>query len=228
MDGAVGDRRCQGVVHAPVLVDQRHAVELGADDRHLEVVPRPRAVLDLELGRAGEGLGEPRADRLGVHGAMLDAPGYAAGVRLLRALLLVKLGFWTGLLTTAIVTKRALPSRGDAHSDEVALTAIFDGVELESRSTAFRGGSLLAWFGGITLDLRSAKLAPDAKLTIHALWGGAAVRVPPGWRVESKATALVGGVAIDPPRTDDLHAPRLLLDGFALFGGIAVGAKPGA
>jgi hypothetical protein len=118
-----------------------------------------------------------------------------------------------------------LPSRGDAESDEVALVAIFDGVALESRATPFKGGSMLAWFGGVAVDLRKAKLAPEARLSVHSLFGGIAVRVPPGWRVESKVHALGGGVAIDTPYTDDAEAPRLVLDGFALFGGIAVGAR---
>ena len=61
--------------------------------------------------------------------------------------------------------KRALPSRGDAESDEVALVAIFDGVKLESRSQAFRGGSMLAWFGGVAVDLREAQLAPGALIS---------------------------------------------------------------
>lgn len=146
-------------------------------------------------------------------------------MRLLRRLLIFELGFWAGTLAAAALMKRVLRSRGDAESDEVALVAIFDGVELESRSTAFRGGSMLSWFGGIAVDLRNAKLAPDAHLTLHTLWGGIAVRVPPGWHVESSARALMGGVAVDAPRTMDADAPRLVIDGFALLGGIAVGSK---
>ena len=37
-----------------------------------------------------------------------------------------------------------------------ALVAVFDGVELESQATAFRGGSMLAWYGGVEADLREA------------------------------------------------------------------------
>jgi hypothetical protein len=146
-------------------------------------------------------------------------------VRFLRALLLFKLGFWTGLLGSAALLKRAFPSRGDAESDDVALVAIFDGIELESHAKAFRGGSMFSWFGGIAVDLRGATLAPDARLTLNTLWGGIAIRVPPDWRVESTAKALAGGVAVSPPRTEKPDAPHLLVDGFALLGGIAVGSK---
>src|SRR5262245_14368805 len=129
------------------------------------------------------------------------------------------------MLGSAALLKRVLPSRGDADSDEVALVAIFDGIELESRAQAFRGGSMFTWFGGIAVDLREATLAPDARLTMNTLWGGIAVRVPPDWRVESTAKALGGGVAIKPPPVDVPDAPRLKVDGFALLGGIAVGSK---
>ena len=84
---------------------------------------------------------------------------------------------------------------------------------------------MFTWFGGIAVDLRSAKLAPDARLTVHSLWGGIAIRVPPSWRVESSALALGGGVAVSPPSTEHPDAPRLELDGFAFLGGIAVGSK---
>lgn len=146
-------------------------------------------------------------------------------MRLLRALLLFELGFVAGMIASAAVVKRLLPSRGDAGSDEVALVAVLDGVELESRAGAFRGGSMLAWFGGIAVDLREAELAPSAHLDVHSLFGGIALRVPPEWRVESRVKALGGGVAIS-PRTSDPGAPTLTLDGFAAFGGVAVGSKP--
>jgi hypothetical protein len=146
-------------------------------------------------------------------------------VRFLRSLIVFKLGFWAGLLGSAALMKRMLPSRGDADSDEVALVAIFDGIELESHATAFRGGSMFTWFGGIAVDLRGATLAPDAHLSLNTLWGGIAIRVPPEWHVESTAKALGGGVAIKPAAVEVPDAPRLTIDGFAVLGGIGVGAK---
>ena len=147
-------------------------------------------------------------------------------MRFLRAVLLFKLGFWTGIVASAVVLKRLLPSRGDANSDDVALVAILDGVTLESRSRSFRGGSLLSWFGGIAVDLREAELAPAAHLDVHSLFGGIAIRVPPEWKVESRVKALGGGVAVNPTTSVADHAPTLTLDGFAALGGVAIGAKP--
>jgi hypothetical protein len=146
-------------------------------------------------------------------------------VRLFRALGLVILGAVGGVLGAAAVVKRVLPSSGDEQSDEVALVAIFDGVELESRASAFRGGSMLAWFGGVAVDLREATLAPGAHLSVHSLFGGVAIRVPPGWRIESSLHALAGGVEVRRSEPDDPAAPTLTVEGLALFGGIAVGSR---
>jgi Cell wall-active antibiotics response 4TMS YvqF len=147
-------------------------------------------------------------------------------VRLLRGLLLFKLGFWAGMFASATLLKRMLPSRGDEESDEIALVAIRNGIELKSRSRAFRGGSLFSWFGGIAIDLRDVELAENAHLDLHTAFGGIAIRVPLGWRVESNVTSLAGGVAVDAPMPEAADAPTLRLDGFSAFGGIAVGAKP--
>jgi hypothetical protein len=142
-----------------------------------------------------------------------------------RALALVSLGALAGVAAAAAVVKRAFPTRGDEESDEVALVAIFDGVELQSRAKAFRGGSVLAWFGGVAVDLREATFAPGARLSVHSLCGGVAIRVPPGWRIESSMHALAGGIDVRASEPQSADAPALTLDGFALFGGIAVGAR---
>lgn len=143
-------------------------------------------------------------------------------MRLLRSALIFKLGVWTGVMAAAALAKRALPSRGDEDSDELTLVAIFDGVDLKSRARAFRGGSIFAWYGGVSLDLRDAELAGPAQLSVNTLMGGIEVKTPPSWRVESNVKALAGGVEAR-GGTDDEAAPVLTLEGTALFGGISVG-----
>ena len=150
-------------------------------------------------------------------------------MRFLRAIGLFSLGFWGGLMAAAAIMKRVLPSRGGATSDEVELVAIFDGIDLESRADAFRGGSMFAWFGGVSVDLGAAKLSPEgAHLDLHALNGGIAIKVPDGWRVRSTMRAVAGGVDARAPEPEAADAPTLTLDGFAVFGGVAVTAKPPA
>jgi hypothetical protein len=145
--------------------------------------------------------------------------------RWLKRLVLIELGFWIGFYAAAFVVRRLLPSRGGPDSDEVALVAVLDGVDLASRAQAFRGGTMFAWFGGVAVDLRGATLAPDAKLTTSALFGGVAIKVPPGWRIEHTSRAFAGGVAIDAPDPDDPDAPTLVVEATAGFGGVAIKAQ---
>jgi hypothetical protein len=224
VDGAVGEWRRKRGVHAPVLVDEWHTVEIVADDGHLEVVAAARPVFDVDGSRSRKRILEQPTYRRRVHAVMLVAPRYPAGMRLLRGLLLFKLGFWAGMYASAAILKRTVPSRGDEESDELALVAILDGVELKSRAREFRGGSLFSWLGGIAVDLRDAQLTGDAHLDVHSAFGGIAIRVPPTWRIESNVKALGGGVTIPPTQPAD-DAPTLRLDGFTAFGGIAVDAK---
>jgi hypothetical protein len=145
------------------------------------------------------------------------------GIGKLGLLLLV---FWGGFMAAAAAVKRVLPSRGDSESDEVALMAVFDGQELRSEARAFRGGSMLAWYGGIDADLRDAQLAPGgAHLSVGALFGGVSIRVPSGWRVEKTMRAVAGGVEVSGENPEDPDAPTLVLDGYALCGGVAVSRK---
>ena len=154
----------------------------------------------------------------------LGPRGTLSGMSLLRRLLLVELGAIAGMAAAAAFVKLAVPSRGDEESDELALVAVFDGIELESRARAFRGGSLLAWFGGIEVDLRSAELAPGARLSVHAFFGGIELTTPPHWRIESQVKAVAGGIDAQAPAPQDQDAPVLHLDGVALFGGVEVRA----
>jgi hypothetical protein len=149
----------------------------------------------------------------------------STAMRLLGRFALVLLGLYAGMLAAAALVKRVLPSQGDAESDEVALVAIMGGIELESRARAFRGGSMLAWFGGIEADLRKAELAPNARLTIGALFGGVDVRVPPTWRIDSTGRAFAGGVSDDVPAPADPEAPTLVVASTAVLGGVSIRAS---
>ena len=146
-------------------------------------------------------------------------------LRILWWLLLFVLGAWAGVMGAAAFVKRSVPSRGDEDSEELALVAVLDSVQLKSRAKTFRGGSMFAWFGGIDVDLGEAELAAGARLSVHTLLGGIVIRTPPNWRVESNVKTLAGGVNAPTPAEDDREAPVLTLEGIAVIGGIVVGTK---
>jgi hypothetical protein len=142
--------------------------------------------------------------------------------RLIRTIGLLTAGAIGGFAGAAALMRGAVRSRGDAESDELALVAIFDGIELANHSPTFRGGSVLAWFGGVSLDLRDATLAPGASIDVRALFGGVAIRVPPTWRVEAHGAAIAGGWDSSAARPDDPEAPLLLVNVTAAMGGASI------
>lgn len=113
-----------------------------------------------------------------------------------------------------------------AHADDMIVAdGIFGGPTVASASQNFRAASLTAVFGGVTLDLRNARPAPEgAAINATAIFGGIELLVPQGWRIAVKATPIFGGVddktVHDPDPGPD--APTLVIDGLTLFGGIEV------
>jgi hypothetical protein len=109
--------------------------------------------------------------------------------------------------------------------DVIRTTAVFGGSHPVSTSPAFRGASLTAIFGGVALDLRGARPAPDASVNATAAFGGIDILVPRGWVLDIRSTPIFGGVddktehPADPPAPG---APVLHIDAVCVFGGVSV------
>ncbi len=131
----------------------------------------------------------------------------------------------------ALVAKLRLRSSGDLgsfeQSDELHLANIFGGSEITSSAQAFRGGSIINWYGGTQLDLRGATLAPGgADLVVRDLFGGIDIRVPPEWRVELRSRSFAGGSDASGVREDlSLDAPVLRVKALSVFGGLSISGK---
>jgi hypothetical protein len=124
----------------------------------------------------------------------------------------------------ALVAKQRLISIGEPEDDEIALVAIFEPLQFASTAPAFRGGSLITWYGGGEVDLRGATLDPaGARLTVKAMFGGAQLVVPDEWQVDIDMVGILGGVGdARPARGRPADAPRLVIDGIAAFGGVGI------
>jgi len=126
----------------------------------------------------------------------------------------------------ALRRKREVIDAPDPASDEVALSSIFGPLDFTSTAHGFRGGSLSCLYGGGTLDLRGATLAPGgATIRVQAFSGGAQILVPASWRLETKVIGL-GGVGDARPQIDrPADAPVLRIEGWAVFGGFGVASE---
>jgi len=129
------------------------------------------------------------------------------------------------IVVKALKQNRGVPPELARSEDFVQGMAIFGGFKRRVLTQAFKGGELTAIFGGFELDLRQAAMeAGEARIDVFVLFGGGEIRVPEGWEVANRATAMFGAL------NDNTHhgpvageaRPRLVVTGLILFGGTEV------
>jgi hypothetical protein len=150
-------------------------------------------------------------------------------MRFLRKLFKLWLSYMALVAAGALVAKAKLPVIDDPESDELALVSIFDGTELRSTASAFRGGRIVTAFGGTDLDLRRATVAEHgAHVEILAVYGGVNVTVPDTWLVTATNATIAGGIDTSVPGPDELpeDAPRVTFSTRAIFSGVRIVARP--
>jgi|SRR5699024_10466564 len=87
-------------------------------------------------------------------------------------------------------------SRNGQHKndqDHIKVFTLFSGANIRNQSTAFKGGTVTAVFGGSEIDLRNAVIADDAVIDITALFGGVTLHVPYNTKVEISGVPIFGG-----------------------------------
>ena len=141
----------------------------------------------------------------------------------LGPLLLVALGIF--IVTKALKQHRGITPELARSEDFLTGTAIFGGFKRRMGTQSFRGGELTAIFGGYEVDLRQAALeSGQARIDVFVLFGGGEIRVPEGWEIANRATAIAGAL------NDNTHhgpspaegRPCLVITGLILFGGTEV------
>jgi hypothetical protein len=103
--------------------------------------------------------------------------------------------------------------------------AIMGGSERKGAWTPPRKTYTLALMGGAGLDFREARMPPgETEVNVLAMMGGVEIIVPPGLAVETHGFGLMGGFeALDQAGySSEPDAPRLLIRGMAVMGGVEV------
>jgi hypothetical protein len=116
----------------------------------------------------------------------------------------------------------AVPS--DAQLDSVN---IFGGGEYRINAKNFRGGRVLAIFGGFELDLRQADIeGPEAVVEVNTLFGGGEIRIPQTWNLVVSGMGIFGGYGdetLAPPPNSSAPPPKtFILKGVSVFGGVSI------
>jgi hypothetical protein len=135
---------------------------------------------------------------------------------------------WVGLQAAGALTGLVLARRKDEGDDGTAgirRVRVMSGTQLRPHNPELSRVRLDVVMGGGEVDLTGlAPVQGGVDLTVHAVMGGAVVRVRPDWRVWSGLRAVAGGMALQPGvrRTDDERGADLRLHGRAVMGGVSV------
>ncbi|MBC8984519.1 hypothetical protein H9X96_01865 [Pedobacter sp. N36a] len=109
-------------------------------------------------------------------------------------------------------------------NDVIAAVCVFGGTDQHVYSKNFKGGEMIAVFGGCNVNLTQADFEGAIVLEIVAIFGGVKIIIPSSWVVKSEVVAIFGGI-------EDKRGPVVLSDGgtkiikitgLALFGGVEI------
>jgi len=140
---------------------------------------------------------------------------------------LLIIAFGLVMLARALDRSRYLEGTAPVYDESVLnIVAVFAGSKRVIETKDFRGGDIVAVFGGVRLDLRRAAIAADkAVLDISAVFGGVEILVPETWTITTKGVGIFGGFddkTIHPKPDPNVKTPELIITGAAVFGGMSV------
>ena len=142
--------------------------------------------------------------------------------------------FWPiiiiGIGVSILIPRKSFNSDSKFNSKEINDSVVdkfslFSAIKEKNVSDNFRGGSLVAIFGGIDLDLREAIISKDgAKIDVTTAFGGMNIIVPSEWRVVIKGVPIFGGCSNKTHTNNSLNenSPILVINYFAAFGGLDI------
>lgn len=101
---------------------------------------------------------------------------------------------------------------------------VFGGSHQNVYSKNFKGGDVIAVFGGADINFTQADFQGSITLEVVAIFGGVKIIIPPSWEIKSEIAAIFGGMddkrAIGP--VSDTDRKVLVIKGVALFGGVDI------
>lgn len=111
--------------------------------------------------------------------------------------------------------------RGETAEDEINRVMIFSGINRKFVSNDFKGGDIVAIFGGGEIDLSDVKTKQETiELDIVAVLGGLKIIVPETWSVRSEGVGILGG--FDSKVKSKEKGTKAVIKGVAILGGVEV------
>lgn len=109
-------------------------------------------------------------------------------------------------------------------NDILDSVSVFGGSHQVVHSKNFKGGDVIAVFGGCDVNLTQADFDGVVVLDVLALFGGVKIVVPPSWEVKSDVVAIFGGLD-DKRSLGPINAEPskiLKIEGVTIFGGVEI------
>lgn len=100
--------------------------------------------------------------------------------------------------------------------------ACFSGQTVKFDDQDFKGAEVNGIFGGITIDLRNAKIKDGSVIDAAAVFGGVTILIPEDLKVEIKSTSVFGGVTDKTKTREKKDKTTLYVNGSAIFGGVEI------
>lgn len=98
----------------------------------------------------------------------------------------------------------------------------FSEQKIDFDDEEFKGVSLTAVFGGITLDLRKAKINEDVVINTTSVFGGIDIYVPDNIKIKVKSTSIFGGVDNKKIKNDNEKEHIIYINAGCIFGGVDI------
>ncbi len=98
----------------------------------------------------------------------------------------------------------------------------FSEQKIDFDDEEFKGVSLTAVFGGITLDLRKAKINEDVVINTTSVFGGIDIYVPDNIKIKVKSTSIFGGVDNKKNKNDNEKEHIIYINASCIFGGVDI------
>ena len=100
--------------------------------------------------------------------------------------------------------------------------ACFSGQNIKFDDQEFKGSEVNAIFGGVTLDLRNAKIKDGSVIEATAIFGGVTILVPEDLKIEVKSTSIFGGVNDKTKYNKKKDKTTVYVNGCSIFGGVEI------
>lgn len=131
------------------------------------------------------------------------------------------------MVVRSINSRGKLEAKNSSERDTLSAYSVLGNNNARVVSHNFSGGSVLAFLGGVEIDLREAKLSEDKdtiKIDVTAILGGVEIYAPTDWAIKTKGMPLLGSIEDqrpNPPQPEQADK-TLIIDGIAILASIEI------